>query len=92
MFRTLFWLTLLIDLAGLGMSLAIIIKSFEPKQGASMILMGLPCIAIPTAGVAVFLIGFNHAHDGRLKRWERILANIAIAISLLLAIPLVLLG
>lgn len=92
MFRALFWLTLVIVLAGLGLSFTIIAKSFEPKQGARMILMGLPCVAIPTAAVAVFLIGFVHAHDGRLKRWERIVALIVIAISFLLGIPLVVLG
>jgi hypothetical protein len=92
MYRLSFWCVLIIALAGLGLSFTIIAKSFEPKQGANMILMGLPCVALPTAAVSIFLIGFLHADNGRLKRWERIVAIIVISISFLLGVPLVVLG
>jgi hypothetical protein len=90
MIRLNFWCLMLIDLAGLGLLIFILVKSLMPAPDMSG--MALPFIAIPTGIAAILLIGFILALGKQLKRWERVIGYIAIAGSSLLAIPLVWFG
>ena len=90
MIRLNFGCLMLIDLAGLGLLIFILVKSLMPVPDMSG--MALPFVAIPTGIAALLLIGFFLLFGNQLKRWERVIGYIAIAISLLLAIPLVWFG
>lgn len=92
MIRLNFWCLMFIDIVGLGLMLAMIAHSLSPERGADMILMAMPFIALPTWFVAIILLGFILTLGDQMKRWERVMGHIAIALSFSIAIPLVLLG
>jgi hypothetical protein len=72
---------------GVAAATALAAASPGPEPGADMVLMGLPLLALPTC-----LSGAAAEYDAELGRWERRAGYVAGGVSVLVLVPLVVLG
>jgi hypothetical protein len=74
MYRVVLWTMLCLVWVGHFVCGLIVLKSFEPKPGANMVLMGLQCVALPTIMLAALLALLALARPNPLHYWERAIA------------------
>jgi hypothetical protein len=65
------WAALVVVGLGTVASAIVVGESLRPEPGANMVLMGLPCIALPTAVAAAAAVGVVVTGPEGLSRWER---------------------
>ena len=83
--RALYWLTVAVTVGVLAGMATLVWQSHQPRPGAKMVLMGLPCLAVPGVTAAVATLGLAHAGDGEFRRWEcrtgRVVGWLALGLS-----------
>ena len=66
MIRRLLWLSLAAVTVGVACMGYLVVRSLGPEPGANLVLMGMPCVALPTVIASAAVIGQTEAHhDGR---------------------------
>lgn len=68
--RAILWGSLLSVGLGLGVMGSLVVKSLGPGPGAKMVLMGMPCVAVPTLLAAVVTVMITRVGPEGLSQWE----------------------
>ena len=86
------WVLLVFAIPGIALSAWLIGYSSLPEPGARMVLMGLPCFALPLLPMGLALSALATFGNKRLATWERCIAAVVGLLAVTPMFCLVLLG